>query len=61
MKCPKCGKLGFIPNPKGRPLKLDDHRVSSLRKKGWSLAEIAKELKVTRGAIYFSIERLEGK
>lgn len=57
MKCPKCG---YEP-PRGRPAKLDVKRVKAERKKGKSLAEIAKKFGVTRGAIQAAIKRRSKK
>lgn len=55
MICPKCGysSAGRI----GRPKHIDDKRVAKLRAKGKTLAEIAKKLGVTRGAIQASLRR----
>lgn len=53
MKCPQCG---YKP-PKGRPKKIDDQKVKSLKKQGKSLSEIAARLGVTKGAIQASIKR----
>ena len=53
MKCLKCG---YEP-PKGRPKALDDKKVAKLKKDGKSLAEIAENFGVTRGAIQASLKR----
>ena len=56
MTCPKCGHEFRSPKV-GRPRLLDDHRVLSLTRKGWSLAEIADLFNVTRAAIQASLKR----
>lgn len=53
MKCPKCG---FAPTI-GRPKKIDDDAVMKMRKKKMSLAQIADQLGVTRGAVQAAIKR----
>lgn len=55
---PKCPQCGYEP-PKGRPKALDDKRVAKLKRKGWSLAEIAKEFGVTRGAVQAALKRMK--
>lgn len=56
MKCPHCGKE--IPKrPPGRPQVLNDAKVIKMRKAGKSLAEIAANFKVTRGAIQAALKR----
>jgi IS30 family transposase len=53
---PKCPKCGYTP-PKGRPKEVDDLKVRQFRLRGFSLAEIAERLGVTRGAIQAAIKR----
>lgn len=54
--CPWCGHKP--PEAKrGRPRKLDDAKVRSMNRQGWSLAEIAKVLKVSKGAVQASLKR----
>ena len=53
---PKCPNCGYEP-PKGRPKKLDDKKVKAERKKGKSLANLAKQFSVTRGAIQAALKR----
>lgn len=53
MKCPNCG---YKP-PIGRPKKLDDKKILSMKRQGKSLAEIADKFKVTRGAIQAALKR----
>ena len=53
---PKCPNCGYEP-PRGAPKKLDDKKVAKLKKDGKSLAEIAENFGVTRGAIQASLKR----
>ena len=53
---PKCPQCGYEP-PKGRPKKLDDKHVRGAHRQGLSLAEIASNWGVTRGAIQASLKR----
>jgi hypothetical protein len=53
MRCPQCG---YEP-PIGRPKKLDDKKIQTLRKRGLSLREIASELGVTHGAVQAALKR----
>lgn len=61
MKCPLCKlskERGYARVKRGRPKKVDDPSVKRLRNKyGWSLAKIALEFGVTRGAIQASLKR----
>ena len=53
--CPKCG---FTPKPAkvGRPREFDHKEARKLKKKGYTLREIAEMLEVTHGAIAHSIK-----
>lgn len=56
MNCPYC-KKEIKPLPSGRPKKLNDSIVLALRKKEWSLNEIAKHCEVSKSAIQASLKR----
>jgi DNA-binding NarL/FixJ family response regulator len=47
-----------MPAPKGRPRQIDDAEVAKLRTCGLSLADIADQLGVTRGAIQAALKRV---
>jgi hypothetical protein len=53
--CPTCGRP--LPNPRGRPKKLDVVEVKRLIKKGLSNVAIAEKLGVTEGAVRAALKR----
>lgn len=58
-----CEKCGHKPAEKqlGRPKTIDDAAVKFFRRMGWSMAKIAAEMGVSKGAVQGSVKRTKGK